>query len=287
MEQLIIKGKYIIHKQIGQGKFGKVYSGLYIKNNKHVAIKVEYNETLYQTLKHEACILNHLNSNKCKYIPLVYWYGVINNYKTLIIPYYNCSLYEYIKIKQISISQINNIMIQMIHILESIHKYGVIHRDIKPHNFMVKSGEIYLIDFGLSTFYIDDAGKHIHNNIKDTIIGSPNYISYHIHNGETPSRRDDLISIGYLYIYLIHKTLLWENLNIILSKKYNETHILNEKNIKRKELKHWDNIQHICKNTGFQNQIYQYLHICYFMEYNETPMYNHMIDLFQLCLSEL
>ena len=127
--------------------------------------------------------------------------------------YYDTSLYQYLQTnRDISIDKLNRIFLQCIVILESIHKLYVIHRDIKPQNFMLKNGELFLIDFGLSIFYVHENGEHIDESSHDAIIGTPKYISLNIHNGISPSRRDDLISIGYMYIFMFCRELPWENI---------------------------------------------------------------------------
>lgn len=288
MENCIINNKYIIQKCIGTGKFGTVFRGIYKKTNEHIAIKFEDNTAPFNILKHEANILNMLASHNCRFVPPVYWYGIYNDMKAFIMPYYTCSLDQYIKIKQLSNGQLNNIITKMIEVIESIHEHGVIHRDLKPQNFMVKSGEIYLIDFGLSTFYIDSNSVHILDKQNDCIIGTPKYISYNIHCGNTPSRRDDLISIGYLYIYLLRIELPWANISIENNNNHNgvecmfpnEIHTSNVKNIRRRELKSWDYLQHLCHNIN--EQIYEYLRVCYLFEYNELPNYTHLIDIYNI-----
>ena len=60
-----------------------------------------------------------------------------------------------------------------------------------------------MIDFGLSTMYIDVKGKHISQLSNREIIGSINYVSVNIHNGTNPSRRDDLISFCYMMFKFI------------------------------------------------------------------------------------
>jgi len=68
---------------------------------------------------------------------------------------------------------------------------------------MIKEGEIYLIDFGLATFYMGEDGLHVPNVPTDHIIGSPLFVSLRVHEGHRYSRRDDLISLGYVYLWML------------------------------------------------------------------------------------
>ena len=123
-------------------------------------------------------------------------------------------------------------MYRILEIIENVHENCVIHRDIKIDNFMILEHEIFIIDFGMATFYIDEDKEHIPYKEREYITGTPKYISINIHNGIEPSRRDDLISIGYLYLYLYYGNLPWSNITTnLLSSNLTNLHILNEKNM--------------------------------------------------------
>ena len=92
--------------------------------------------------------------------------------------------------------------------IEFIHSRGYIHRDIKPDNFLMgrhlHEGEVYLIDFGFAKRYIDiNSGKHIPRTNGNHLIGTAKYISINTHLGIEQSRRDDIESLGYIFVYFI------------------------------------------------------------------------------------
>lgn len=277
---ILIAYKYKILQRIDNGTFGNIYKGVNTKTQEYIAIKIEDKQTQYKLLKREASILKYLHEHQCRNIPSIYWFGQFQNNMGLVIPFYDCSLYQYCKIKSLNESQLQNIMVQCISILESIHNNMIIHRDIKPHNIMIKQGNLYLIDFGIATFYINEENIHQPNVIGEQITGTPKYISYNIHNGCTPSRRDDLISLGYVYIYLCAQELPWDNILTNNNNELypNELYISHSNNLLRKSFKQIENIIKICKNIN--TQLEYFFIFCDKYDYHETPNYLSLYNLF-------
>ncbi|PRP83772.1 NUAK family SNF1-like kinase 1-like [Planoprotostelium fungivorum] len=58
--------------------------------------------------------------------------------------------------------------------LFACHQKGIAHRDVKLENIMVEGDRVYLIDFGLCTFFKVTAGKE---SLSSKYCGSPEYIS--------------------------------------------------------------------------------------------------------------
>jgi casein kinase 1 len=161
-------------------------------------------------------------------------------------------------------------IIQIVSILETIHHHLVIHRDIKPQNFMEKNGNVFLIYFGLSSVYVDEEKHHLPNTPSpDCIIGTPNYISINIHNGETPSRRDDLISAGYVYLFLLYGYVPWETNR--LSILYNNT--ANENDLKKQAKLDFHRVEENKEENENRHNIVRYFHYCNQLTYDETPDY--------------
>jgi serine/threonine protein kinase len=303
---VMVRNKYQITEELGKGKFGIVYKAN-TTDGQLVAIK--YDITDMSILKHEVTMLNYLHQRKCnsKNIPKIVWYGkseipsfntrsgkgasslcttntegdrrspeeFVNPgpYSCLVLPYYDCSLKQFMARGQTDIQSfpLKSWMSQMIHILQSIHQLYVIHRDLKPDNFMIKDSQIYLIDFGMSTFFVDgETGKHVPNNQepRTEIIGSPMYASIHIHEGNKASRRDDCIQLGYIFLYMIlGGHLPWEGIQCTDS-TYPVSHILYPANQERCLQK-----KNMLKVVAEPIGIYKYMVDCYALEYESTPSY--------------
>ena len=124
------------------------------------------------------------------------------------------------KSKNYIVKEVTKYCIMILQIIKKIHDKGILHRDIKPNNIMIdliKSDNgftekrVYLIDFGISSFYISNE-KHIINFKTNGQVGTPIFRSNNIHEGNDNSRRDDIISILYTIIYLIKGALPWDGL---------------------------------------------------------------------------
>ena len=240
----MIANKYQMVNPLGRGKFGQVFEGLYVSKKEKVAIKLE--TSAFKTLKNESSLLHYLYSEGCRKIPIVYWFGKYGEYPALVMTYYTESLEQvFRRLLDLSPSRIHKWIKQMVEIVEFIHSCLVIHRDLKPQNFMFKQSvsesndELYLIDFGLATVYADDEKKPVplkKQNIH--LLGTPKFVSSYVHEGWDPGRRDDYISIAYIWMYLLYGTLPWvlnpsQSLND--QEWIDETSLLHEKNQLRKE----------------------------------------------------
>jgi glycogen synthase kinase 3 beta len=74
-----------------------------------------------------------------------------SQYLSIIMDYYDCDLFNYIKNngkKGLNTFDIKLITYQIFRGLNYIHSLGVCHRDIKPHNVLVKGKKAVICDFG-------------------------------------------------------------------------------------------------------------------------------------------
>jgi len=285
----MIANKYEILSKIGEGKFGQVFSGKYCKTGGNVAIKIEPVDAPIKMLKHETTILNYLYRNNCRQIPTVYWYGIFHTNPTLIMPFYENSLFDLIQLPRFTMESmiIRKFVWNMIDILETVHSLYVIHRDIKPHNFMIHNQDLILIDFGLATIFVDEDKQLIpQKNDKTVIMGTPKFVSIHCHEGIEPSRRDDLISVGYIWLMMLSLSiegndigLPWETRCLVETDNaqnsvFSGNHILHEQNQQRKTLKSWTFLESFCEKLGENHLLGPILKMLYDLNIEDVPQYS-------------
>ena len=178
--QSLIFGKYRILELLGKGSSSTVFKGEHISKGEKVAIKVEDWQKQGNLLEGEAYFLFQLKGIG---VPEVKSFGKHGKYKILILSLLGNSIEKYFKSlnKNFSIKDICMIAIQIIERLEYIHSKGIIHRDIKPDNFLedIKTKSIfYLIDFGLAKKYRSSrTGKHIKFSIPKKLTGTARFAS--------------------------------------------------------------------------------------------------------------
>ena len=204
--------KYKPINKIGKGSFGNVYLTKRIKDEKLFAMKTEEKNLKSKSLEAEAYFLYTIQGFG---IPKFISYGRIKNYNILIETLLDKNLIELMKNqKKLSIKDVCLIGIQILDRLEWIHSKNIVYRDIKPENFLIGKDDpnvIYIIDFGLCKKYRSSkTGKHILPRMTKFISGTIKYGSIHTLRGKESSRRDDLISLGYMLIYLYKGSLPWD-----------------------------------------------------------------------------
>jgi len=84
--------------------------------------------------------------------------------------------------------------------LAAVHAAGVLHRDLKPGNVMLREdGSIALIDFGMSK----DAALALDITDTGTIFGTPHYMSPEQGHAEAVDERSDLYSLGVILFEML------------------------------------------------------------------------------------
>lgn len=203
--------RYDLLEQIGCGSFGFVYKGRNKRTGDLVAIKVEPLANDTKLLKNESSFYQHLKDSIG--IPAIKWFGKDDVNYYMVIDLLGPSL-EQFKQKQLgecfSLRLTLQIGIQIINLLMCIHDKGLVHRDIKPDNFLLglNDKQIYIVDFGLCKTFVRE-NQHIPPGKTNNIIGTPNYASVNAHNMCELSRRDDMESLGYVLVYLVCGHLKW------------------------------------------------------------------------------
>ena len=268
----ILFKKYKVIKKLGSGSFGDIYLGISLLNNSYVAIKTETKKIPNQHLETEAYFLYLLKSVG---IPEILSFGKTKDYNILIEPFLGKSLYQlyeennrYFRTKDICLMGI-----QILDRLEWIHSKNIIHRDIKPDNFLIGNKDpntIYLIDFGLSSKYRSSkTGKHKKFGFTGKLTGTTKYSSANTIRGVEQSRKDDLISVAYMIIFFMKGNLPWQDIDSEDEvNKFTKIYLM-KKNIKESEL---------C--AGLPVEIYKFLKYVQNLDFEEKPNYDYLRSLF-------
>ena len=205
----MIANKYKLLNKLSQGSFGQVYKAENIRTGELVAIKIEPKSDNNKSLKSEAKIYQYLA--KLDGFPQLKWYGSTDKVTYLVTDLLDHSISDLVeKGGRIEMEIVLLLGKQMIQRLQVLHNHFLLHRDIKPQNFMLngETNKLYLIDFGFCKRYNYD-GNHIEEGTISKLIGTPNFVSVNVHKGLEPSRRDDVESCIYIMIYMLFGKLSW------------------------------------------------------------------------------
>ena len=180
--------------------------------------------------------------------------------------------------RQLDLKTVLMIAIQLIRHMQKVHEERIIHRDIKPDNFLIGGTEstrdtIYVIDFGLAKCYMNSQGEHIPYKDGKNLTGTARYASIATHKGIEQSRRDDLETIGHVLLYLLKGSLPWQGLpGRSKNEKYNA--------IKKKKIE--TPLEELCR--GHPQEFKQFMDYCRALKFEQEPNYKTCVGFFETCM---
>ncbi|XP_027142549.1 dual specificity protein kinase Ttk [Larimichthys crocea] len=175
-ESITIKGKqFFILKMIGRGGSSKVYQVLDHKKQLFAVKYVDLEEADAQTIesyKNEIEHLNHLQQYSDQIIKL-YDYEITNSYIYMLMECGNLDLNTWLRNrKAVNPLERKFYWKNMLEAVQTIHKHGIVHSDLKPANFVIVNASLKLIDFGIANRIQPD----VTSIMKDSQVGTLNYM---------------------------------------------------------------------------------------------------------------
>ncbi|GMI76971.1 calcium-dependent protein kinase 28 [Hibiscus trionum] len=206
--------RYTIGKLLGHGQFGYTYVAIDKANGDRVAVKkIEKNKMVLpaavEDVKREVKILEALKGHE----NVVQFYNAFEDDSYVYIVMELCEGGELLdrilakKGSRYSEKDAAVVVRQMLKVAAECHLHGLVHRDMKPENFLFKSTKedslLKATDFGLSDFI--RPGKRFHD-----IVGSAYYVAPEVLKRRS-GPESDVWSIGVItYILLCGKRPFWD-----------------------------------------------------------------------------
>ena len=192
---------YTIHATIGESEKAAVYVATSAARKENVALKVS------KTLRDEAAGRQFLEREYTAIVAIrdpsvvqIHDYGVHAGYEYLVMEYLPRGDLKARMQQPLTELETLRYVAQIAAALQVVHRAGLLHRDLKPPNVMLReNGDVALIDFGLARA-LDGSTPSTRTGV---LRGSPYYMSPEQAMGELLDARSDFYSLGIMYYEML------------------------------------------------------------------------------------
>jgi aminoglycoside phosphotransferase len=192
---------YTIHATIGESEKAAVYVATHDEPGRNVALKVS------KTLRDEAAGRQFLEREYTAIVAIhdpcvvhIHDYGVHAGYEYLVMEYLPRGDLKARMQQDMTEQEAVRYVSQIAAALQIVHRAGLLHRDLKPPNVMLRdNGDVALIDFGLARA-LDGSTPSTRAGV---LRGSPYYMSPEQALGEVLDGRSDFYSLGVMYYEML------------------------------------------------------------------------------------
>jgi hypothetical protein len=192
----VING-YRIERLLGQGGMGVVYEAVQLSLQRHVAIKVlTANLSSDEEFRHRFRREAHLQAGfSHPNIVTVHDFGETDGGLYLVMQLIDgVTLKELLRYDEMPADRCLGLLEQSAGALDTAHRAGLVHRDIKPQNILVAAGDrAYLADFGLTRLATDSGLTK-----SGQFVGTVDYIAPEQIQGLPPTPAADVYSLAAL-----------------------------------------------------------------------------------------
>jgi tRNA A-37 threonylcarbamoyl transferase component Bud32 len=198
-------GRYVVESLLGAGGMGEVYLAEDRVLARRVALKLLHgdrqDDDLLRRFEQEALAASALNH---PHILTIYEFGTEGDVRFLACEYVEgTSVRERLREARgpLPIPEIVHIGLQTATALAAAHRAGIVHRDVKPENLMVRpDGYVKVLDFGLAKRTVDLgplADAHtVATSMPGVILGTVVYMAPEQARGMPVDARADIWSLG-------------------------------------------------------------------------------------------
>jgi len=212
-----LSGSYRLERLIGRGGMGEVWKASHLRlSTKSVAVKVIYHQgrELLERLEREALVMSGLQHPHVVHIEDLLKLPTGEPYIVMEL-LSGAPLSEVIARGPLDTEMAEQWLFEASDAIDTAHRHGVIHRDLKPDNlYLCDEEHLKVLDFGISSF---NGGATLSS--EGALIGTPYYMSPEQARGERVDPRSDLFSLGLIAIELItgQRAILGDSLHEILN----------------------------------------------------------------------
>jgi serine/threonine protein kinase len=191
-------GGFLIEEELGRGAMGVVFKAKQLSMDRHVALKflpkrLAQDEKTVQRFLREARAAGQLSHPN---VVGVHDAGVVDGFHYIAMEYVDGTTVHKATKDRGSFSEKEALEIgeQVAEALKYAHGRGILHRDIKPDNFLMDtSGRVRLADLGLARFQNKNDAELTQDG---EAMGTPHYMSPEQCRGADVDARSDIYSLG-------------------------------------------------------------------------------------------
>ena len=198
---LQIKGYRVLSK-IGEGGMSNVFLAERETDGTRVALKIlnarpSDDKQLLQRFIQESALISAVDHTN---VVKIYDKGFTDDYAYIAMEYFTGGSLKDVIAGGLTPRQALSLLAQAAAALAEIHRLGIVHRDVKPANMMLRAdGTMVLADFGIAKRSAGSMDRTVHGEF----FGTPYYISPEQANGKPATERSDIYSLGIIFYEML------------------------------------------------------------------------------------